>query len=90
MDPQRGNHLPDTRQSTMRIENINELLQFIDKNYDKLSSINYVDLLRETLGVYVHSKPSDKQTALNEIQEFNEYLKTFSNNQELPLFIENE
>jgi hypothetical protein len=74
----------------MKIESIEDLLKFIGTNYERISNANYVDLLRETLGVYVHSKPGDKQTALNEIQEFNEYLKTFSNNQELPLFIENE
>lgn len=71
----------------MKIENIEDLLKFIDNNFDRISHINYIDLLRETLSVWVHSKPSDKATALKEIAEHHQYLMTFDDNQELPLLM---
>ena len=72
----------------MKIESINDLLKFIDKNFDRISNENYIDLLRETLSVWVHSKPSDKAAALKEIQDHYEYLKTFDRNQELPILMQ--
>ena len=71
----------------MKIESIEDLLKFIDKNFDRISNENYIDLLRETLSVWVHSKPSGKAAALKEIQDHYEYLKTFDRNQELPLLM---
>ena len=51
----------------MTIQTIDELLDFIETNFEKLSNEKYVDLLKLTLQVYVFGKPKTKEEALEEI-----------------------
>jgi hypothetical protein len=51
----------------MTIQTIDELLDFIDTNYEKLSNEKYIELLKLTLQVYVFRKPQTKEEALEQI-----------------------
>ena len=71
----------------MTIETIDDLITFIDKNFERLSDNDYVKLLTATIQVYVSSKPQSKETAINDILAHFKVIETFSNGQELPLFM---
>ena len=73
----------------MTIQTIDELLDFIETNYEKLSNEKYIELLKLTLQVYVSEKPSSKEISIQNIQSHYEYLETFAAGHELPLFMEN-
>ena len=73
----------------MRLETIDELLDFIDTNYEKLSDKNYVDLCRSTMQLYEYKKPDTKEKALTRIKELNNFANSYSSVHELPLFMEN-
>ena len=73
----------------MLIQTIDELLDFIETNFEKLSNEKYIELLNLTLQVYVSEKPSSKEIAIKTIQSHYEYLETFPAGHELPLFMEN-
>ena len=73
----------------MTIQTIDELLDFIEINFEKLSNEKYIELLKLTLQVYVSEKPSSKEIAIKTIQSHYEYLETFPAGHELPLFMEN-
>ena len=51
----------------MTIQTIDELLDFVEINFDKLSKEKYCELLRMTLQVYVFGKPEKKEEALEQI-----------------------
>ena len=53
----------------MTIQTIDELLDFIDTNYEKLSDKNYVDLCRSTMQLYEYKKPDTKEKALTRIKQ---------------------
>ena len=71
----------------MTIQTIDELLDFIETNYEKLSNEKYIELLKLTIQVYVSEKPSSKEIAIKTIQSHYEYLETFPAGHELPLFM---
>ena len=55
--------------------------------YEKLSNEKYTELLKLTIQVYVSEKPSSKEIAIQNIQSHYEYLETFPEGHELPLFM---
>ena len=71
----------------MKIESIEDLLTFIETNFEKLSNEKYIELLKLTIQVYVSEKPSSKEIAIKNIQSHYEYLETFPEGHELPLFM---
>jgi len=71
----------------MLIESIDELLDFIETNYEKLSNEKYVDLIRLTLQVYVFGKPKTKEEALEQILENYKFIESFPSGHEIPLFM---
>jgi hypothetical protein len=52
----------------MKIESIEDLLTFIETNFEKLSNEKYIELLKLTIQVYVSEKPSSKEIAIQNIQ----------------------
>ena len=62
----------------MTIQTIDELLDFIETNYEKLSNEKYIELLKLTLQVYVFGKPKTKEEALEEIFNHYKFIETFS------------
>jgi len=71
----------------MTIQTIDELLDFIETNYEKLSNEKYVDLIRLTLQVYVFGKPKTKEEALEQILEHYKFIESFPSGHEIPLFM---
>ncbi len=71
----------------MTIQTIDELLDFIETNYEKLSNEKYVDLIRLTLQVYVFGKPKTKEEALEEIFNHYKFIEAFPSGHEIPLFM---
>ena len=45
-------------------QTIDDLLDFIDTNYEKLTDKNYVDLCRSTMRLYEYKRPGTKEKAL--------------------------
>ena len=74
----------------MTIQTIDELLDFIDTNYEKLSDKNYVDLCRSTMQLYEDKKPDTKEKALIRIQELYEFTSSYENLTDTPLFLLND
>lgn len=68
-----------------RITTINELLIFLDANYDRITDKEYQNILRSTLHVYVGNKPQ-KHEALIKIKEHYELINSIPKGYELPLF----
>ena len=48
-------------------QTIEDLLDFIDTNYEKLSDKNYVDLCRSAMRLYEYKRPGTKEKALTRI-----------------------
>tara|TARA_R100000734_G_C3311928_1_gene102861 strand:- start:1472 stop:1687 length:216 start_codon:yes stop_codon:yes gene_type:complete len=71
----------------MKIQTIDELLDFIETNYEKLSNEKYVELIRLTLQVYVFGKPKTKEEALEQILEHYKFIESFPSGHEIPLFM---
>ena len=71
----------------MTIQTIDELLDFIEINFEKLSNEKYVDLIRLTLQVYVFGKPKTKAEALEEIFNHYKFIEAFPSGHEIPLFM---
>lgn len=69
-----------------RITNIDDLLTFLEANYDKITDQEYQNILRSTLHVYVGNKPQ-KHEALNKIREHYELINSIPKGYELPLFL---
>ena len=49
----------------MTIQTIDELIDFIEIHFDKLSKEKYCELIRMTLQVYVFGKPKQKKKLLS-------------------------
>ena len=45
----------------MTIQTIDELLDFIDTNYERLSNKAYIDICRSTMHLYEYKKPDTKE-----------------------------
>ena len=71
----------------MTIQTIDELLDFIETNYEKLSNEKYIELLKLTLQVYVFGKPKTKEEALEEIFNHHKFIEAFPSGHEIPLFM---
>jgi hypothetical protein len=74
----------------MKIESIEDLLTFIETNFNRISDSDYKQLLNETLQVYVYKKPNSVTAAVRNIKAHHEYLNTFAAGHELPLFMPGE
>ena len=74
----------------MTIQTINELLDFIDTNYERLSDKAYVDICRSTMQLYEYKKPDTKEATLNRMQDLYEYRLSYEHLTETPLFLMNE
>ena len=72
----------------MQIKTIDELLDFIETNYERLSDKAYVDICRSTMQLYEYKKPDTKEATLKRIKELNNFANSYSSIHELPLFME--
>ena len=74
----------------MKIESIEDLLNFINTNYERLSDKAYVDICRSTMYLYEYKKPDTKEATLNRIQDLYEFSLQYPTVTERPLFLIND
>ena len=67
----------------MTIQTIDELLDFIEANFDKLSNKAYVNICI-AMHIYQHRKPDNKQIALKRIKELCSLTKKYQSAKDLP------
>ena len=72
----------------MKIQTIDELLDFIETNYEKLSNEKYIELLKLTLQVYVSEKPSSKEKAIDRLLDLYSFTQKYDSVTEMPLFVD--
>lgn len=68
----------------IHLKNFEDLMIFLNANYEYIEERSYVALLEHTLGIYAEHKPQNKQEALKELSDFYE---AYGTNPEMPLFI---
>jgi len=69
-----------------RITTKEELLAFLKKNWHRLTDFGYIEIIRESIEVYVSGKPSTYEIAESQIKE---YISKYGNYKgEKPLFFE--
>ena len=71
----------------MTIQTIEDLLEFVDTHYEKLTDEQYVLLCRETMHLYEYRKPRTKQATLDRILDLYAFSEQYKSIQELPLFL---
>lgn len=67
----------------MTIQTIDELLDFIEANFDKLSNRAYIKICI-AMHLYEHRKPETKQIALKRIKELCSMTKKHQSAKDLP------
>ena len=72
----------------MTIQTIDELLDFIDTNYERLSDKAYVDICRSTMQLYEYKKPDTKEATLDRIAQLYNFSLAYPTIQETPLFLD--
>ena len=72
----------------MTIQTIDELLDFIDTNYERLTEKVYNDLIWNTMSVFIMQTPKNKKDALTQIEDTYDWIQSYPSTQELPLFME--
>ena len=66
------------------LKSFEDLMIFLNANYEYIEERSYIALLEHTLGIYAEYKPLDKDEALKELSDFYE---AYGTNPEMPLFI---
>jgi hypothetical protein len=74
----------------MKIESIEDLLSFIDTNYERLSDKGYVDICSSTMYLYEYKKPDTKEATLDRITQLYNFSLAYPNIKERPLFLIND
>lgn len=70
----------------MRISNVDELKGFLRANYNKLTDVEYRNILRETLSIYESNKSHNVDEVIKSIDNHWVTVFSYGNGQELPLF----
>tara|TARA_B100000575_G_C22500891_1_gene328137 strand:+ start:167 stop:388 length:222 start_codon:yes stop_codon:yes gene_type:complete len=69
----------------MIIKDFDSLYGWLDANYDKITDKQYVNLLRESIGVYEFDKPKNKKMCLSQLKTF--WYK-YGHLEETPIFLD--
>ena len=72
------------------IKNIETLIVFFNKHFDKISDKEYSQICYETLQVFTDKKPKTKEAAINKIRTYWNFIKSQPTENEKPLFFFNE
>jgi hypothetical protein len=71
-----------------KIENIDELVKFINNNFDKITEDDYYNICWQSLGL-ITNKPKSVTEAIHEITKFYDIIKDIPEGYEKPfMFIE--
>ena len=74
---------------TIEIQNIDDLIEFINENFNNINHQEYTTLIRETLSAYTNGKPVNVETSIYQIKTHWELVKDLPV-RDRPLFLEQE
>jgi hypothetical protein len=72
------------------IKNIETLIVFFNKHFDKISDKEYNEIIYSTLEVFTDKKPKTKEEAIAKIRTYWNFIKSQPTENEKPLFFFNE
>ena len=72
----------------MTIQTIDELLDFIETNYERLSDKAYVDICRSTMQLYEYRKPDTKEATIKRLTDLYSFSLNYSSVHDMPLFLD--
>lgn len=72
------------------IKNIETLIVFFNKHFDKISNKEYQYIIYETLQVFSDDKPKTKELAIAKVKEIWSWIETHPKDWERPLFFLDE
>ena len=72
------------------IKNIETLIVFFNKHFDKISDKEYNEIIYSTLQVFTDKKPQTKDEAINKIRTYWNFIKSQPSEYEKPLFFFDE
>ena len=72
------------------IKNIETLIVFFNKHFDKISDKEYSEIIYSTLQVFTDKKPQTKDEAINKIRTYWNFIKAQPSDYEKPLFFFDE
>ncbi len=72
----------------MEIRTIDELIDFVDENYNRISNAQYVELCRSALNLYEYRKPDTKEATIKRITELYSFALNYQSVQDMPLFLD--
>ena len=72
----------------MKIQTIEDLIEFIDKNYEKLTDKHYQLLITKCLQLYEYRKPDTKEKTMDRILDLYSFTQQFESVTEMPLFVD--
>lgn len=72
------------------IKNIETLIVFFNKHFDKISDKEYNDIVYSTLQVFTDKKPRTKEEAITKLRAYWNFLKSQPPEYEKPLFFFDE
>ena len=72
----------------MEIRKIEDLIEFVDRNYEKLTDKHYQLLITKCLHLYEYRKPDTKEKAMDRILDLYSFTQQFESVTEMPLFVD--
>ncbi len=72
----------------MEIRSIEDLIEFVDKNYDKLTNEHYQLLVTKCMHLYEFEKPDTKEKTIDRLLDLHAFTQKYESIQELPLFLD--
>jgi hypothetical protein len=72
----------------MEIRTIEDLIAFVDKNYENLTHSQYVEICRTTMHLYEYRKPDTKEATIKRLTDLYSFSLNYSSIQDMPLFLD--
>ena len=71
----------------MEIRKIEDLIEFVDKNYDRITHEQYQELCSTCLYLYEYRKPDTKEKTIDRILDLYAFGQNYPSVKEMPLFL---
>ena len=70
----------------MEIRKIEDLIEFVDKNYDKITERQYCELVTKCMQLYDLGKPDTKEKTIDRLLDLYAFTQKYDSVTEMPLF----
>ena len=70
----------------MEIRKIEDLIEFVDKNYDKITDRQYCELVTKWMQLYDLGKPDTKEKTIDRLLDLYAFTQKYDSVTEMPLF----